>query len=457
MPDDTDDLMGKVYALFTGIYGAGGGLAFEKLGVALTAGMFKLNDSDAGPNAAVATDRLSLDIASYIPQIDGGSVSWSLETYSNQAMLLATAATPLTPGDMASVGNAMNSVSAAFHQPWPGSLDGRERLPVYASPPDWYNAAANDNWAMHTVNQQSTPSSTQPPPPSVPKPPVVLAPPVWRVLPTAYRPALMQPAAMAASPASHPALAAAATPQVAPAARLMMVHPMIRMAPPATNPGPAPVTPVPALATNLAMTSMQMQLHTVATTAQPVTTNGIQISFDHCIVSISRPWWPELLFTLRNWFLPGFPKGSYANGTGAGDPGLMPVLTRGFIVIRNLKISANWSQADNEAAQGSASFGPFSLIGRSFDSASGTLTCPGMQIIGWFYSALPVLPPASDPALSATTNPLQTSPTPPPQTAPTPSTAPSGDTPQSVATSSPPPVDGTAASPTPATTATAQT
>ena len=28
-------------------------------------------------------------------------------------------------------------------------------------------------------------------------------------------------------------------------------------------------------------------------------------------------------------------------------------------------------------------------------SASGTLTCPGMQIFGWFCSALPVLPPAS--------------------------------------------------------------
>jgi hypothetical protein len=99
--------------------------------------------------------------------------------------------------------------------------------------------------------------------------------------------------------------------------------------------------------------------------------------------------------------VPGYARGDISNGTGAHDPGVLPVLTTGFVAIRNLKIASAWSQQDLAVVQGSASLGPFSLIGRSYDAASGTLTCPGIQIIGWFCSALPVLPPASDPGLAA--------------------------------------------------------
>jgi hypothetical protein len=136
-------------------------------------------------------------------------------------------------------------------------------------------------------------------------------------------------------------------------------------------------------------------------TPQPVAANSIDVSFEHCVVMLQRSWFPDTLLMLRNWYLPDYPQGGISNGTGVQDPGPMPVIATGFVAVRNLKITSNWSAQDLPAAQASASFGPFSLVGRSFDAGSGTLACPGIQIIGWFCSPLPVLPPASDPALAA--------------------------------------------------------
>ena len=102
---------------------------------------------------------------------------------------------------------------------------------------------------------------------------------------------------------------------------------------------------------------------------------------------------------VKNWYVPGYSSASFSNGTGIGDNGLLPVLTSGFVAIRNLSISSKWSAQDLAVAQGSAAFGPFSLVGRTYDANSGTLSCPGIQIIGWFCTALPTLPPLTDPAL----------------------------------------------------------
>ena len=146
-----------------------------------------------------------------------------------------------------------------------------------------------------------------------------------------------------------------------------------------------PPTPLPTavqMVRPLALTQATEALK-ANTIAQQVTTDSIDISFEHCIVTMGRPWFPDTLLMLRNWYVPGYARGEISNATGARDPGLMPVLTTGFVAIRNIKIASQWSEQDLAAVQGSASFGPFSLIGRSYDAASGTLTCPGMQIIGW--------------------------------------------------------------------------
>jgi hypothetical protein len=136
------------------------------------------------------------------------------------------------------------------------------------------------------------------------------------------------------------------------------------------------------------------------TTAQPVSTNTIDMSFEHCVITLNRPWWPEVFLMLKNWFVPGYACAEFSDGFGSEDSGLLPVLASGFVAIRNLKISTKWSNDDVAAMQGAASFGPFSLVGRTYDAGTGTLTCPGIQIIGWFCEALPILPPNSDPAIA---------------------------------------------------------
>jgi hypothetical protein len=143
-------------------------------------------------------------------------------------------------------------------------------------------------------------------------------------------------------------------------------------------------------------------------TVQPVATSSLSMSFERCIVTLTRPWWPEMLMLLKNWYVPGYARAAFSNGKGKGDAGLLPVVATGFVAIRNLTIAAKWSDDDLDAMQKSASFGSFSLIGRTYDAATNTLTSPGMQIIGWFCEALPVLPPVSDPAMAGSQPPSST-------------------------------------------------
>jgi len=283
-----------------------------------------------------------------------------------------------------------------------------EFRPVYATPADWYVAGTGMDWTAHTVGDPLPPA----PPPRVP---VQLGPPIWRVLPVAKQPALATPIS-----AGHPLLSMVVSPIAT------QPHPVVQArfatAPSAARPMlaiidsttaghstavPMKAAPAPALAGGaqpvirpLQLTSATAAL-TASTTVQTVTTDSISMSFEHCIVMLQRPWFPEQLLLLRNWFMPGYARGDISAGKGSGDTGIMPVVTTGFVAIRNLKIASKWSTQDLAAVEGAASFGPFSLIGRSYDQVSGTLASPGMQIIGWFCSALPVLPPASDPTLTA--------------------------------------------------------
>lgn len=69
-----------------------------------------------------------------------------------------------------------------------------------------------------------------------------------------------------------------------------------------------------------------------------------------------------------------------------------------MLVVKNVNITANWSQEDLARIQGTAAaLGPFSLVNYKFNN--GALSAPGMQIIAWVCQVMPALPPASDPAL----------------------------------------------------------
>ncbi|BAS54857.1 hypothetical protein NIES2135_58810 [Leptolyngbya boryana NIES-2135] len=137
-------------------------------------------------------------------------------------------------------------------------------------------------------------------------------------------------------------------------------------------------------------------------------TKDLNISFRCCRVNFSRPWLLKSLLEITGWTLPGQAPGSLSSGKLEENFGSFPLLPIGFIAVRDLKISANWSKVDREFATQVASgkqaigFGPFSLSGNyaesgrtytsSFDGV--TISSPGLQILGWINLVIPFAPPA---------------------------------------------------------------
>ncbi len=439
MPTDTTDLMGKIYDFFSSIYAASSTdkafLAFEPLGIPITDAMFKMDQSDTTLSAPLAVERLS-EIANRVLIVQNNQISHAMNTVDGTVNLMATASSPATAEDMASLGAAKTEARTKYGIEI-GSMSGipdDSFHPVMASPVDWYVSTATADWTAHTEGQQQA-QGTPPPPPPPPRR-IPIDPPVWRVLPERLQPIVLEPA-----PKVHPILNAAllnqleAPPVVSPIAAPIGIAPTpipkhvvnlgaarsamsLMSSASAEAAGPAvaaeashvqlsstvEAAPAPTFVRQLQLTQVVAALNTNAT-PQPVATENVTVSFEHCIVGLSRPWLSDTLFMLRNWFIPGYARGEISKGTGPGDSGLMPILTTGFVAVRNLNISAQWSAQDIDAIQRSASFGPFSLVGRTFDTATGTLACKGIQIIGWFCATLPVLPPVADPALPAPASP----------------------------------------------------
>jgi hypothetical protein len=132
---------------------------------------------------------------------------------------------------------------------------------------------------------------------------------------------------------------------------------------------------------------------------QPVSpaSKNFAISFRYAQVTISRPWLKLALLTTGNWYIPGTAASAYATGTTSGNTGMFPLLPTSFIVIRNLKITANWSAEDRANASKAAAFGPFSTVGATFNQD--TLEIPGLQVVAWLSRLMPPLPPLKDPLL----------------------------------------------------------
>jgi hypothetical protein len=421
MSTDTANLMQKVYDLFSALYASKGVadafLAFET-GVPFTKDMFTLNGVTS---PALAIESQS-GIANAVLTVQGDFVERTSRTVEGQTGFLLEGSTAIDADSMALLGAIKTPAKKAFES-MIGSFQGYQYHPVYASPANWYDPTANDNWTMHNVGQQDGP------PPSTPTPPprMIVNPPRWHVLPAEMRPALAQPAI--ATPhiliqerAMMTAMPATPSPVAQRVVRHNMVLPTstttvlvgersalaLSAAIASTNPQP-PATAVRTI-NPMMVAQLSAELH-ASTTPQPVAANSINISFEHCVVTLMRPWFPEQLLMGRNWYIPGYAASTFSSGKGIGDTGLFPILTSGFVAIRNLSISSKWSAPDLDVVQGSAAFGPFSLVGRNYDSGSGTLTCSGTQIIGWFCSALPPLPPLSDPALvSSASAPVQSTP-----------------------------------------------
>jgi len=151
-----------------------------------------------------------------------------------------------------------------------------------------------------------------------------------------------------------------------------------------------------------------------AASVREVTSNSISLSFEYCLVNVTRPWLSTEFLSLKNWYMDGYRDGELASGSGVGGMPLevMPVAA---LVVRKLSIKAAWSHEDQTSLHNTLSFGPFSLQGRTVDKTSGEITCPDMQIVAWVCEPMPKLPPAADPALAT--------PAPPPVPVPAPTDA----------------------------------
>jgi len=420
MSIDPANLMSSIYSFFSSLYPSTAGgqafLAFEPLGLPMSDDMFKLDPSDAALSPPLAVERLS-EVANHV-SVQSGAITNAITTVDGMVSLFLTTSMPVNSDAMVPLGAAKQAASSSFDTTL-GSMDGvpNDRFhPVYASPVNWYDPSAGANWTLHTVGEQQTQGTAPSPPP----PPAVLNKPLWRVLPTNLQPDLGHAITL-----EHPLLPVAGFTRAVVTPRPFLVHSQMMERSDVAMPARAAIAARPAAffptsvavvttatAPSLPVTAMPVRMiqplgltAAVATlnantTPQPITSNSIDISFEHCIVTLDRPWFPDTFLMLRNWYLPEYAKGEFSNNTGAQDPGLMPALATGFVAVRNLKISSQWSAQDATVVQGAASFGPFSLLGRSYDSGSGTLSCAGMQIIGWFCAALPVLPPAADPGLA---------------------------------------------------------
>lgn len=132
-------------------------------------------------------------------------------------------------------------------------------------------------------------------------------------------------------------------------------------------------------------------------------TPAASLKFDYLHVSITRRWLNGLILRFPGWSLPGFPAGFFSNGMLEQNSGKVPLLPTSFIAIKNLNIVGSWSAAEADEiyrrlnSRGSATFGPFTLsaFGNSLGSFDGsTLSIPGISILAWYCSVLPLLPPS---------------------------------------------------------------
>jgi len=305
-----------------------------------------------------------------------------------------------------------------------------EFKPSLASPKDWYNKANQDNWT-HQSFQISAATSPAPSAPDSTATALKLQ--LWRQKiddPTLEKLVATDASAQPSSPsilaaklvATNPARPMLANLAVTSAVSVQMAAPafsprlavrrdsgfaerinltnatVAQIAEPSPTIDPAPPTvfheeffsKVSELPLENRMVVQQYLGNNAPT--KPATTNTLTISFDYCLVNISRPWYRELFIRDENWFLPNTLKGARtAHAPDATNLTLMPVA---LVAIKALNIQANWSADDVANSQDSTQFGPFKI-----DSGivNNSLSHQGIQIVGWLLERMPDLPPNDPP------------------------------------------------------------
>ncbi|MBN9510903.1 MAG: hypothetical protein J0I21_17560 [Alphaproteobacteria bacterium] len=450
MPLDLQPLIDQFYDYFLDLYhkqkgsGASSGhldtadagepfLAFGGIGTPLTPEMFLL--ADGSPSTALVREQFS-GLANMLPELDGTAIGAPglLSADSSYGALLAQAQ-PSTAADAATLGALKDPALRAYQEAAvePLILGGVEYRPAIPVPDDWPLPSGDAAWSHYSYKTEAkTTVTTTPPPASAPpiRKPVVPRPLPdwrWRVAKPELRDAVTSIGTVSATVAPRPVVvpstalpariamlrpvvplvaqspAAAASPG---AFRTMARAPAMRAASPALadellsvrGPTAAPAQPATARLIRSRLLLEKMQVVREQSQPQAVTSSAMELSFSYCMVIAKRPWVSGGFLTARNWYIPRMHAGEIASGTGQG-PGSFEVMPTAALCVRDLTIAATWSAEEKAVLSAITKFGPFSLVGSKLDIAGTSLTCKGMQIVGWVMEPMPKLPPNSDPSL----------------------------------------------------------
>ncbi|WP_293931087.1 hypothetical protein [Sphingobacterium sp. UBA6645] len=128
--------------------------------------------------------------------------------------------------------------------------------------------------------------------------------------------------------------------------------------------------------------------------------DGYELSFDYCMVNLQRDWFDRsLLHYAKLWYAKALEKNFFSNGLkDSSNQGELKCITTAMILVKNLRIRANWSQQDIANAGDSISLGFFNVADSQINSKN-ELINPGIQALGWICEVMPALPYSSDPKL----------------------------------------------------------
>lgn len=139
-----------------------------------------------------------------------------------------------------------------------------------------------------------------------------------------------------------------------------------------------------------------------------------ELSAEIAVVRVFRPWLNDLIFKMNSWYTNMAKVHGISIGKLTSDQLILPLIPTGFVVARNVAITADWSSNDKKhvedsiATKTSVGWGPFSVSGSYSHSSSsdyhkstfdgGTLNIPGIQIIAWVSEITPDSPQENNPS-----------------------------------------------------------
>src|SRR5690606_24524666 len=142
-----------------------------------------------------------------------------------------------------------------------------------------------------------------------------------------------------------------------------------------------------------------VMVNTGTSEGTPVKSNKFTMSFDYSIVYLERPWFSTSLFHYSKlWYCLSLDEGYFSNGLKDPDnAGVLKSIPTAMILIKDLRITAAWTNEDKQNAENSYGLGIFNTSNLKFNNNE--LIIPGMQIIGWICEVLPNIPAMADPHL----------------------------------------------------------